>query len=188
MSDTKYCIEENGITKHIFNNRNDLKKFIADRYEGICRCGPRHRAGERDARHRDAAGHGTADVQKPGHHPTPSLPFSFALPGREAGRLGSQGRQPRTNVTFCSNPPSARRVAAQAEMSRKLETPGRPRRCRPGASGLLSGQAGRDERGPLAVPASSQQISAPAHLRHGPIRVLRMAGRRAQQGWKWLRR
>lgn len=37
MSDTKYCIEENGITKHIFNNRNDLKKFIADRYEGIWR-------------------------------------------------------------------------------------------------------------------------------------------------------
>jgi hypothetical protein len=35
MSDTKYCIEENGKIKHIFSNRNDLKKFIDERYRGI---------------------------------------------------------------------------------------------------------------------------------------------------------
>lgn len=35
MSDTEYCIEENGKIKHIFSNRNDLKKFIDERCKGI---------------------------------------------------------------------------------------------------------------------------------------------------------
>ena len=47
----------------------------------------------------------------------PHLLFPSALPWQEAGRVGSEGRQPHTNVTFCPN-----RHHAQGSLDRPAHT------------------------------------------------------------------